>query len=168
MNWGTLSPIIISTTVCAAAVSAIANFVVALMSNHLLKTIEKNKHLNELTHYRYSKLHSLLEDLEKEHGFVNYPDDISRTFQESLEKRVRFVAIYKLSRPLLKDKFRKQLDEYANDEEYNYKIIVSSVIGHDIDNIKEHIPNWNKSVNCFLEALGEIIHNQIAELTESY
>jgi len=111
--WNTLSSILISTAVIAAALAAIANVIVALMNNARLRSIDKDKRKSELIQYRYTKLYSVLQDIEGEHGFVINNSDFVETLAKAIEKRNRYVELYKLARPLIKNEIRNSLDVAA-------------------------------------------------------
>lgn len=164
MNWDMISPIVISVGVVAAAIAAIANVIVALMNNIRLKAIEKDKRISELIQYRYTKLYSLLEDLEREHGFIVYIDEPNKTLSEVLEKRIRFIEIYKLSKPLINNDLRKNLDVSALSEQELWKPLLAGLMPDNTKLIENDLHTYVKSINAFHDELGKAITAQISNL----
>ena len=52
--------VILTAAVFAALVTSIANIIISLMNNWRLKKIEKQKQMNEIDKYRYSRLYELI------------------------------------------------------------------------------------------------------------
>lgn len=112
MNWETtIMPVIISTAVCAAAVAAIANVIVAIMNNTRLKIIENDKYSAELTHYRLEKLYIILEEI------ISIPKPISEIIIYTTEQVTSDYTYYKLVnekylivKPFLENDFYEKLD----------------------------------------------------------
>lgn len=147
----------------ASVLATVTNVIVAIISNRRLKAIEKEKRISELVTYRYTKLYSVLVDIESEHGFINYANDPSRTISESLDKRLKFVAFYKLTRPLLDAKYRAKLDNVANIENEEYKKVSVLIMSHNID--IEVLQNWSVAINKLLDSLNESIQNQLLTIS---
>ena len=55
-----LNTVVLTAAVFAALISSIANIIISLVNNHRLKKIEKQKQMNEIDKYRYSRLDELL------------------------------------------------------------------------------------------------------------
>lgn len=55
-----VNTVILTTAVFAALITSIANIIISLINNHRLKSIEKQKQMNEIDKYRYSRLYELV------------------------------------------------------------------------------------------------------------
>ena len=158
---------LITAGVITAAIAMIANVIVALMNNARLKSIERDKFSRELVHYRYTTLYDILTDLEGGYTFITYPKDIGRTYQEAWEKREKYLSLYKKSRPLLDQKFRKILDAAAMKEESEYKKASKLFMERNTGvQIADLLP-WGEVVKYFVHTLSEQIQEQIIHLTNS-
>jgi len=164
MDWDTLSPILISVGVIAATIAAIANIVVARMNSNYLRSLENDRRKSELVQYRYTKLYSILEDIEREHGFQNYIGDTDKSFWNAVSKRERYVELYRLARPLIENKLRVPLDEVAKHEELQFAPIVEGTHKKDLEFINEHMKGWSDSINCLVKMLSQTIQEQITYL----
>ena len=164
MMWENLSSVLISTAVIAATLAAITNVIVALMNNARLRSDSRKKHKNELMQYRCMKLYSILEDIEREHGFINYVGDNDRTFTETFPKRERFVELYNLARLLIEGKIRKSLDNAATSEHDEFSYVKDEILK------SKPVSNsdvWLAKLNVFHDTLRKAIQEQIINLLES-
>ena len=55
-----LSTVVFTATVFAALITSIANIVISLFNNHMLKSIESKKRLHDSDKYRYNRLYELV------------------------------------------------------------------------------------------------------------
>ncbi|MDR3364490.1 MAG: hypothetical protein LBS91_06035 [Clostridiales Family XIII bacterium] len=124
----TMNPVVTAAVVaaCATFITFVGNAFIAISNNRRLSVIEKDKFLSELVQYRYTKLYSILEDLQKEHGHSLFPDDDNRTASEAVSKRPHFVELYKLARPLIDTNLRTDLDNSADEEAMEYARIIEA------------------------------------------
>ncbi len=147
----------------AASVSLI-NIVVSIFfqisNNRKLKAIERQKHLDEMTVYRYTKLHQYLEELESYHGIT----DVDIETNNVSSKRLKFWRLYILSKPLVDIEIRKNVDAAFRDEQRSHSELQS--------NGKENNPvdlsgNFLSNLNKFQRALSDTIQEQISKLLRS-
>lgn len=105
-----LSTVIFTATVFAALITSMANIIVSLMNNQRLKKLEKQKQMNEIHKYRYSRLYELILN------WHNY-DSVSRG--ETAEEIVFYKLInlfmddlgrYEIIKPLLDEYYKKELE----------------------------------------------------------
>lgn len=164
MFWENIQPIIVSVGVASAILALVANVVVACMNNRQLRIMNRDKFNNELIQYRYTKLHSILEDIGKEQGFQNYINDPQKTYLASFEKIDRFIELYTLAKPLIGTKLRKNLDSAANSVLTSRSIIMSNP--NDLDAVNKEMPNWVSAINHFYHELLEAIQQQVSEFTD--
>jgi len=109
MGWDTIA----APAVIAATVSALASVVIAIQNNQRLKAIEKNKRINELTQYRYTKLYSILEEIL---ALESFDYDLSKDHIHETHTAIShlsYLAIKKweLAKPLIDASIRKSTDE---------------------------------------------------------
>ena len=156
---------IVSVGVVSAVVALIANVIVTIMNNHQLRKMNKDRFNNELVQYRYTKLHYILEDIGKEHGFENHADTW-KTFGDSLRKSDRFYELYILAKPLIGIELREALDLVASDMRSKHLIIKESWLRKNFDNITKEASEWASVLNSFHDELTEAIQKQISEFTD--
>lgn len=105
-----LSTAILTGTVFAALITSIANIIISLMNNHRLKKLEKQKHMNEIDKYRYSRLYDLILNWHK------YDSDLKgETAEEIASYRLLNLFMddsgrYEIAKPLLDERYRKELE----------------------------------------------------------
>ena len=78
-----VQPIVLTSAVFAAFTTSAANVVISIMNNKRLKGIEKQKELNEIDKYRYSRLYELILN------WHNYDTKIN-------EKKAERIAFYRM------------------------------------------------------------------------
>jgi len=166
MNWETLSPILVSVGVFAAAIAAVASVIVAKMNNNYLRSLENDKRKSELIQYRYTKLYSILEDIENELGLKTYFGDMNKTFGEAVSRRERYIALYRLSRPLIDGRLRKSLDECYESEKKLFELIAMELDKSNLDGVNKHLEKWMNSIKKFTDSLSAAIQEQIASMME--
>lgn len=165
MFWSEIFPVFLSTAVIAAALAAIANIIVTLLNNSRLKSIEKDKHINELVYYRYTKLynyHEEIQSIEKPSAKDLIDDNESGALREN-EYYQLVARKYILIKPLLEKEVREPV------EKLHAKIIADKVnIIKNKDNLKvedysDLLPNIimfeQVLTDCITEQLERLIHN---------
>ena len=167
MTWTDLSPIFVSVGVVVAIIGALVNIFVVSVNNRHLRKLDKEKRMAELIHYKYTKLYSILEDIENEQGFANYIDDLNRTIKEADKKRQRFISLYHMARPLISGRLREALDETSKREKAKYEKVSNTVFEKNIDAYRVSVGPWAESLNQFYRALSKAVQEQIITLVES-
>ena len=155
------------TGIIIAVIAAVVNIIISLMNNVRLKSLEKEKRNNELYVYRYTKLYSLLEEVEDRHGrFNSYFDDTARTVKEAIEKRHTITGLQNLIQSLITDEMRyKNLELAISDESNKFKSL--DYILHKKEfalerNINEDIVAWLNSFNMLTCEMKSAITKEIA------
>ena len=103
--------ILLTSAVIASLVTSIANIIIAIFNNHRLKSIEKEKRMNELTIYRYTRLFEMLlkwKDFETPFEIKDKnPSQITvdRAFNSFFDSRRRFEIIS----PLIDESYKKNI-----------------------------------------------------------
>lgn len=88
-----VNTVIFTATVFAALLSSIANIIISLINNRRLKRIEKQKQMNEIDKYRYSRLYELV---------LNWYDYDTETTGDTASE----IAFYKLLNLFMDDSRR--------------------------------------------------------------
>lgn len=100
-----LNTVVLTAAVFAALISSIANIIISLVNNHRLKKIEKQKQMNEIDKYRYSRLYELL---------LNWHNYDSATKGETASE----IAFYKLLNLFMDDSGRYEIAKPLLDKCY--------------------------------------------------
>jgi hypothetical protein len=165
MDWSTLSPVLISTAVFAAAVGAIANVIVALMNNRRLKKIEKEKTMTEIQKYRYIQLYDMTKNWNS-YGSKIEGDSISQLASNQLINRpLDNKGRWDIVKPLINPKFTDGIDEKVREVDALLLELVSTE-SEESDNVNSRqILSQYSSVGQELELLlKKAIYDQINEL----
>lgn len=88
-----VNTVILTATVFAALLSSIVNIIISLINNRKLKKIEKQKQMNEIDKYRYSRLYELV---------LNWYDYDTETAGDTASE----IAFYKLLNLFMDDSRR--------------------------------------------------------------
>ncbi len=168
MNWEILPTALISTAVFAAAIAAIANVVIAVLSNHRLKMIEKKHKMDEIEKYRYTHLydiilnwHSYDTKIESENKSVNTIASIN-LFNRILDNKGR----YNLVKPLVSSKYtdNKRKIESIIDKGDNITlqyVLATNENTNDTRNIMKELADCSRELE---KELRKMINQQLEEL----
>lgn len=98
------STVILTATVFAALITSVANIIISLMNNHRLKRLEKQKQVNEIDKYRYSRLYELILNWHKYDSAHKGETAEEIAFYRLLNLFMDDSGRYEIAKPLL-DKF---------------------------------------------------------------
>ena len=101
--------VILTATVFAALITSIVNIAISLINNHRLKNIEKQKQMNEIDKYRYSRLYELVLNWHKYDS-----DQVGKTVEE--------IAFYRLLHSFMDDSARYEIAKPLLDKCYIDKL----------------------------------------------
>lgn len=110
------STVVLTATVFAALITSIANIIISLVNNHRLKKMEKQKKINEIDKYRYSRLYELILNWHK------YDSDL----QGETEGEIAFYRLFNL---FLDDLGRYDIAKPLLDKCYTEKLEVKKLEG---------------------------------------
>jgi len=111
MNGNTfINTVILTAAVFAALISSVANIVISLMNNHRLKKIEKQKQMNEIDKYRYSRLYDLIINWHKYDSVINGETAEEIAFYRMLNLFIDDSGRYEMAKPLLDKRYIKALE----------------------------------------------------------
>ena len=117
MTWN----VVLTSAVVAAALAAIANVLVAILNNRRLKTLSQKERIDALVRYRYTKLFSILEEIEI--NALDAPDynpfskDASKELIEIIHKHFLFIRKkWMLVKPLVGSMYRENIDVLLEQE----------------------------------------------------
>jgi len=92
-------------TLIVATIGLFGNLVVALLSNHRLKSIDQSKRMSELETYRYTKLYDLMESRDE------LLDKLSGDgFSREIERSQIISKLYHKAKPLVQQKHWGDID----------------------------------------------------------
>jgi hypothetical protein len=161
MNWET-----ILTSVAMPIILALLTSIGAVVINaKAARKADKEKREYERADFVIKKLYALLERLESLHGFIKTLDDMEKTFQNALDKRLTFVELYKTSRPIISKRFCKEIDEIMDLEKNLYSKMQVFLNQDDSEHEEERniaIQNWWAAASPISDALSKAMQNQIS------
>jgi phage-related holin len=158
MDWET----ILTATVISAGVSGVFNMIVALLSNSRLRKIERDKREYERGDYVIKKLYTQLERLEGMHGFINTVGDQYKTLNDALDRRLAFIEIYKIVRPIIFNRFAEEIDKVIIDEEERYsKFLPIYLAQESLESINTAMQAWGDVAKRLPDTLSIAIRKQI-------
>lgn len=163
-----INTVILTAAVFAALISSIANIVISLINNHRLKSIEKEKRLNDIDKYRYSRLYDLVV------RWHEYDSEYTgQTASEIAHNRLVNMFLddtgrYDLAKPLLDKSYIEDLEKKKEDGNKLLEQLVSALTSNnsrseDISNIKERYFDAGKE---FSASLKSAINDQLATLLQ--
>lgn len=126
-----ISQVILTAIVFAAFVTSIANMIISLMNNHRLKKLEKQKVMNAIDKYRYSRLYELVlnwHNYDSPHKGENAGEiACNRLINLFLDD----VGRYELAKPLLDECYKKEIEEIiSKGEEVLHDLIEKEEAGN--------------------------------------
>lgn len=104
------STAILTATVFAALITSIANIIISLMNNHRLKKLEKQKQMNEIDKYRYSRLYELILNWHKYDSDQRGETAEEIAFYRQLNLFMDDSGRYEIAKPLLDRCYIKDLE----------------------------------------------------------
>lgn len=105
-----VNTVIFTATVFAALLSSIANIIISLMNNRRLKKIEKQKRMNEIDKYRYSRLYELVLNWTDYDTEVKGETASEIAFYKLLNLFMDDSRRYEFAKPLLEKSFIEPLE----------------------------------------------------------
>lgn len=102
--------VILTAAVFAALVTSIANIIISLMNNWRLKKIEKQKQMNEIDKYRYSRLYELILNWHKYDSAQRGDTAEEIAFYRLLNLFMDDSGRYEIAKPLLDKCYIEELE----------------------------------------------------------
>ena len=108
---------VISGAVFAALIASIANIIISIINNRMLKTIEKQKKIGEIDKYRYTCLYDILT------RWYNHKFDFEDKYDEdhnnigSLHTFHDILEWYNITKPFLDSQYITELDRIVKKEQ---------------------------------------------------
>lgn len=102
--------VILTAVVFAALVTSIANIIISLMNNWRLKKIEKQKQMNEIDKYRYSRLYELILNWHKYDSAQRGDTAEEIAFYRLLNLFMDDSGRYEIAKPLLDKCYIEELE----------------------------------------------------------
>lgn len=107
---GIFNTVILTAVVFAALITSIANIIISLMNNHRLKKLDKQKQMNEIDKYRYSKLYELILNWHKYDAEQSGETAGEIAFYRLLNLFMDDSGRYEIAKPLLDKCYIKELE----------------------------------------------------------
>lgn len=104
------STVILTATVFAALITSIANIIISLINNYRLKKLEKQKQMNEIDKYRYSKLYELILNWYKYASDQRGETAEEIAFYRQFNLFIDDLGRYEIAEPLLDRGYIKELE----------------------------------------------------------
>jgi hypothetical protein len=174
MNWEIVSTTLISTAVFAAAIAAIANVVIAIMSNNRLRVIERKHKMTEIEKYRYTHLYDIILNWHNYSTNIESEDKSADTiatinlFNGILDNKER----YNLVKPLISSKYADKKQEIESIIDRGDNIILQYVLATNEENEKTNdifkgiIKELADCSEELEKELREMINQQLEELID--
>ena len=160
-----LHSVILTAGVFAAIITSTANIVISMINNRRLKTIEKNKQVNEIVKYRYSRLYELILNWHKYDSEWDGETVGEIANQRLLNTFLDNTGRYEIARPLLDSKYIAELDaKQAEGKEILYQLVLNDKDGKHTENFDKI---WYQYVDIgseFSELLKNTINEQLSVL----
>ncbi len=161
-----INTVILTATVFAALITSIVNIIISLMNNHRLKKIEKQKQMNEIDKYRYSRLYELILNWHKYDSSKTGETAEEIAFYRLLNLFMDDSGRYEIARPLLDECYKKDLDVKKIEGEKLLSELVSAEApdgthSDEFSTIKQRYFDIAKEFNEMLKAA---INSQLEEL----
>ena len=164
--WESIPTVVINATLIAAVFGAITNFIIALINNHRLRAIEKEKKMSEIQKYRYTNLFELVKQwnqYETENkGETAGQIAINRLINIPMDSIER----YNIAKPLINPKHIDKLDEQAKKihELLGKVVVLETEDGKKLDGFHEMLKLYSDYGFAFSDKLKKIIYDQLKEL----
>ncbi len=157
---------LLTATVFAALISSIANIIISIMNNHRLKRIEKEKQLNDIDKYRYSRLYELLLNW---HTYDSeYSGDTAGeiAFNRMLNLFLDDSGRYSIARALLDKKYTIILDAKKDECNHLLSLLVESetVDGKHTEQFLSRRDDYFTAGSAFDDLLKDAINTQLETL----
>lgn len=158
--------LILSSGITVAIITGIFNWRELKENSRILKSIEESKYKNEVTKYRYIKLHELLTEIVSfEAVKYNISDTRSttKTVEEITHRYHNVVGKYIIAKSLIDNKYLSRVEEALRNEEIMSNLMVKSIYGNEILDfeLKDLLEKRLEFENAFINAIQSQVQDLI-------